>query len=101
MPTIFHADILNEAEKKYINLWIETLSNLLVENTSTILMQRFMKQIKGDTRDCIVNSIEKVMSLFFASLSITTERSLFSYAEFILERMEKKIGQTQFEDVDT
>lgn len=100
-PLVFHADLLTENEKQYINTWIGITFTLLTEEVSTLLTEKFLYQIDSNERDYVIGYLSRALGLFLKRLNIEPTQSLEKYAEFILEQMEKRIRQVYLEDVNT
>lgn len=97
----FHAELLTESERQYINTWIGFTFTLLTEEVSTLLTEKFLHQLESDDRIRIVEFLTRALGLFLIKLNIEPTRSVEKYAEFILDQMEKRIRQTYLEDVNT
>lgn len=100
-PMVFDADALTADEKNYINLWLEMVFVIITQEVSSLMTRRFLEQLHGPDREIIVRSLHRFLSLFFLSLQIEPTDALQSYAKFILDQMERKIRQTDLEDIDT
>jgi hypothetical protein len=100
-PIVFDAEALTTDEKNYINLWLEMVFVIITQEVSSLMTRRFLNQLHGTDRDIIIRSLQQFLSLFFVSLRIEPTAALQAYAKFILEQMERKIRQTDLEDIDT